>query len=119
MHSGKPDASESQAQSIKSRTNQLYQAKPAPVVEMKKLKTVQDYLREAPATGMSWGLKASLGAGGGVILLLFAAVLLIQGRRSSTTNVSKPEPPETLIAREPEPPQQPSAGAASEDQTGS
>src|SRR4051812_44419033 len=92
--------SETQEQSIKSRKHQLYDAEPAPASTepVKKMKTVQDYLNNTPATRLSSGLKASLFAAGGVVIVLFFGVLLFSHRRPNPTYASQAKAPEPLLA---------------------
>ncbi|HEV3162910.1 MAG TPA: hypothetical protein VGZ22_02635, partial [Isosphaeraceae bacterium] len=94
-------APETQEQSIKSRKHQLYDAEPAPLAADtgKKIKTVEDYLRETPAARLSSGMKAGLWASAAVVALLFVGVLLLGDRRPKQVYAPLPEPPERLLAK--------------------
>ena len=69
-----------QEQSIKARKNQLFDAD-EPVESSGPRKSLQDCLRETPATPLSTMVKAILWAIGAVVLLLLAVALATGGGR--------------------------------------
>jgi hypothetical protein len=104
MAQEKPAHTETQEQSIKSRKHQLYDAEPKTLEGegLVQVKSVQDYLKETPATPITTAIKAALWGTGTLVVLLFITVLVVIERRPKRSMAAETGA-ERLLASTPEP----------------